>query len=141
VRLPHGLPTPDFTKITDPTLCAEAQQHWRNLEQAVVAHNSYGLVNSAASLSEALLRAFLTAPGPPKRNLSEMLDGLRKELENGGSAFSPLSYHFMQTVRVMHQSAQHPGRVVSMGRSVRPGLALTIAEGMIEVLTSIGLVQ
>ena len=141
VRLPHGLPTPDFTKISDPTLSAEAKQHWNNLEQAVVGHNAYGIVNSAASLSEALLQAFLGTKHAHRSNLSEMLDSLRKELDKGQSAFSPLSYHIMQSVRVMHQSTQHPGRVVSIGRSVRPGLALTIAEGMIDVLTSIGLVQ
>jgi hypothetical protein len=138
VRLPHGLPTPDFTTIQNPLLRAEAQQHWRNLEQAVVAHDPYGLVNSAASLSEALLRAFLVHPGPPK---TPLVDLLKRLLEEPNTVFSPLSYHFMQTFRLMHQSTQHPGRVVSTGRPVRPGLALTITEGMVEILTSIGLVQ
>ena len=141
VRLPHGLPTPDLSKIADPTLRAEAQQHWTNLEQALIAHNPYALVNSAASLSEALLHAFLAGPGARKESLSEMLERLRKELEKNNSAFSTLSYHFMQAVRVMHQSTQHPGRVVATGRSVRPGLALTVTEGMIEVLTSLGIVK
>lgn len=59
VKLPNGLPRVDFSKIADAPLRAEAEQHWRNLEQAVIAHNSHGVVNSAASLSEALLRAFL----------------------------------------------------------------------------------
>ena len=108
VRLPHGLPTPDFTKISDPTLSDEAKQHWSNLEQAVIAHNAYGIVNSAASLSEALLQAFLSTKHPHRSNLSELLDSLRKELDKGQSAFSPLSYHIMQSVRVMHQSTQHP---------------------------------
>jgi hypothetical protein len=141
VKLPHGLPTPDFSKMADPTLRAEAQQHWRNLEQAVIAHNPHALVNSAASLSEALLRQFLRAPGPPRESLGTMLDKLRLELDANQSRFSPLSYHFMQGVRVMHQPAQHPGKVVATGRTLRPGLALTIAEDMIEVLTSLGLVQ
>lgn len=141
VQLPHGLPTPNFSKITDTTLRAEAQQHWANLEHAVITHNPYALVNSAASLSEALLHAFLAVPGARSENLSDMLERLRKELEKGTSAFSTLSYHFMQAVRVMHQSTQHPGRVVKNGRPVRPGLALTMAEGIIEVLTSLGIVQ
>ena len=141
VRLPHGLPTPDFSKISAPPLRAEAQQHWRNLEEAVISHNSYGLVNSAASLSEALLRGFLATPGALRGNLSEMLERLRLELEKNKSAFSWIGYHFMQAVRVMHQSTQHPGRVVAMGRPIRPGLAMTIAEGMIEVLTSVGMIQ
>jgi hypothetical protein len=139
VRLPHGLPTPDFSKMTDPTLRAEAQQHWNNLEQAVIAHNPYALVNSAASLSEALLRQFLTAPGAPRENLGAMLERLRLELEGNKSVFSHLSYYFMQAIRVMHQSTQHPGRVVATGRPIRPGLALTIAEGIVEVLASVGI--
>jgi hypothetical protein len=140
VRLPHGLPTPDFTEIADPILRTEAQQHWTNLEQAVVAHNPYALVNSAASLSEALLRIFLAAPGPARTNLSELLDSLKKELDKSNSAFSPLSYHFMQAVRIMHQSTQHPGRVAGIGRPINPRLALSVAEGMVEVLASVGLV-
>jgi len=141
VKLPHGLPTPDFSKITDAAVRAEAQLHWKNLEQAIVAHNPYAIVNSAASLSEALLHAFLRPPSNTKQNLGEMLETLRNELDKKTSAFSVLSYHFMQAVRIMHQSTQHPGRVVANGRPVRPGLALTITEGMIEVLTSLSIVQ
>jgi hypothetical protein len=140
VRLPHGLPSPDFARISDSTLRDQAQLHWNNLEQAVLAHNAYGLVNAAASLSEALLHAFLSDPGPPRRNLSDLLTRLDKEIKDGTSAFSSLSYHVMQAVRVMHQSTQHPGRVVHEGRAIRPGFALSIAEGMAEVLTSVGLV-
>jgi hypothetical protein len=140
VKLPHGLPTPDFSRIADGALRAEAQQHWKNLEQALVAHNPYAIVNSAASMSEALLHAFLKSAGNPKENLGEMLDRLRKELDKNSSAFSPLSYHFLQAVRIMHQSTQHPGRVVTNGRPIRPGLALMITEGMIEALTSLGIV-
>ena len=141
MKLPHGLPTPDFLKIADATLRAEAQLHWGNLEQALVAHNPYGIVNSAASMSEALLHAFLRTAGTPKENLGEMLERLRKELDKNSSAFSPLSYHFMQAVRIMHQSTQHPGRVVTNGRPIRPGLGLTITEGMIEVLTCLGILD
>ena len=141
VRLPHGLPTPDFSKISDPILRAEAQQHWNNLEQALIAHNAYGLVNSAASLSEALLHGFLASSTARNETLFEMLERLRRELEKGASTFSPLGYHFMQAVRVMHQSTQHPGRVSTNGRPVRPALGLTIAEGIVEVLTSLGIVK
>jgi len=42
---------------------------------------------------------------------------------------------------VMHQSSQHPGRAVSNGRSIRPGLAISLAESMAEVLTSLGLAK
>jgi hypothetical protein len=86
VKLPHGLPTPNFSKIADAALQAEAQLHWNNLEQALVAHNPYGIVNSAASMSEALLHAFLRS-GNPKENLGEMLERLRKELDKNSSAF------------------------------------------------------
>ena len=66
VKLPHGLPTPDFSKIANTAIRAEAQLHWKNLEQAVVTHNPYAIVNSAASLSEALLHAFLRSTGNKK---------------------------------------------------------------------------
>lgn len=35
VRLAHGLPTPDFTAITDQTVRQEVQQHWSDLQDAV----------------------------------------------------------------------------------------------------------
>jgi hypothetical protein len=141
VKLPHGLPTPDFSKIGNSALRAEAQLHWSNLEQALIAHNPYGIVNSAASLSESLLHAFLTSPGNTRDGLGEMLERLRKELEKNSSAFTLLGYHFMQAVRIMHQSTQHPGRVLANGRPVRPRLALMIVEGMVEVLASLGIVR
>jgi hypothetical protein len=141
VKLPNGLPRVDFGKITDAPLRVEAEQHWRNLEQAVIAHNSHGVVNSAASLSEALLRAFLKAPGSHSRSLSQMLETLKTELDAGGGAFSSLDLRLMETFRVMHQSSQHPGRAVSNGRSIRPGLAISLAESMAEVLTSLGLAK
>jgi hypothetical protein len=141
LKLPTGLPRVDFSKIQDAPLRAEADQHWRNLEQAVIAHNSYGVVNAAASLSEALLRAFLKAPGSHSRSLSQMLTTLKDELDAGSSAFSPLDLRLIETFRVMHQSSQHPGRAVSNGRSIRPGLAISLAEAMAEVLTSLGLAQ
>jgi hypothetical protein len=141
VGLPNGLPSPDFSKIGDAVLRGEAQQHWANLARAVIDHNPYALVNSAASLSEALLRAFLKVPGPPNASLSDMLERLRSELDSGNSAFSVLSYHVMQSIRVMHQSTQHPGRVVTNGRPVRPRVALGIAESMVEVLSALSLVE
>lgn len=141
VRLPHGLPTPDFSKIADPAVRSEAEHHWKNLEQAVISHSAYALVNSAASLSEALLRAFLKAPGAHRENLGEMLRRLHEEIQNKKSAFSSISYPIMESVRIMHQSTQHPGRVVIQGRPIRPQFALTIAEGMVEILTCLGIVQ
>lgn len=141
VRLPHGLPAPDFSKITNPTLRAEAQQHWANLEQAVVAHTPYAIVNSAASLSEALLHSFLKTGGPRNESLFDMLNRLRDELEKGPSEFSLICYHLMQTIRITHQSSQHPARVISNGRPPRPRFALTIAEDMVEILTSLGIVN
>lgn len=141
IKLPNGLPRVDFSKIPDAPLRAEAEQHWRNLEQAAITHNSHGVVNSAASLSEALLRALLKAPGSHSRSLSQMLETLKAELDAGGSAFSSLDLRLMETFRVMHQSSQHPGRAVSNGRSIRPGLAISLAESMAEILTSLGLAK
>jgi hypothetical protein len=90
LKLPTGLPRADFSKIQDAPLRAEAEQHWKNLEQAVIAHNSHGVVNAGASLSEALLRAFLKSPGSDTRSLSQMLVTLKDDLDAGSSAFSPL---------------------------------------------------
>lgn len=141
VKLPNGLPRVDFSKILYAPLRSEAQQHWRKLEKATITHNSHGVVNSSASLSEALLRAFLKAPRSHSRSLSQMLDTLKTELDAGSSAFSPLDLRLMETFRVMHQSSQHPCRAVSNGRSIRPGLAISLAESMAEILTSLGLAQ
>lgn len=141
VKLPTGFPRVDFSKIPDAPLRTQAEQHWRNLEQAVIIHNSQGVVNSAASLSEALLQAFLKSAGSHTKSLSQMLDTLKSELDAGSSAFSSLDLRLMETFRVMHQSSQHPGRAVSNGRPMRPGLAISLAESMAEVLTSLGLAK
>ena len=141
LRLPHGLPRPDFAKITEPILRGEAEQHWNELENALITHSSYQLVNAASALSEALLRSFLEAPRGHGRSLSQMLETLKDELEAGKSNFSYLSYHAMHKIRILHQSVQHPSRVVVNGGPIRPGLGLTLAEDMIVVLSALGLVQ
>jgi hypothetical protein len=74
------------------------------------------------------------------------MDGLLKKLRSAldsdagslGLPLSELDFHLMQKLRLLHQRT-HPGRVATEGRSIRPELALSVAEDAIEIVTSIGL--
>jgi hypothetical protein len=130
----------DFSKIKDDVLRQEAEKHWTDLQQLIKRHSYYGAITAAKDLMETLLEYEF------KRHSSRSMDGLLKKLSNTLSAnpssltlpFSQLDVHLMQKLRLLHQRT-HPGRVATVGRSVRPELALSVAEDAIEIVTSIGL--
>lgn len=145
VRLAQGLPSADFAKIKDDALRREAEQHWTELQDCLLRHRYYGLVTAAKNVAETLLAYFLSQAGIPfRRDLYQMLGKLRDILEDSARQttvpFSYLDYHLVSKMRIVH-AWTHPGSVVKQGRRLEPEFALTIAEDLVEVLTSAGMMQ
>jgi hypothetical protein len=146
VRLAHGLPTPDFTKITDQAIRQEIQQHWSELQDAIVRHRYYGLVTSGKNTAESLLYYLLLTAGhisAGNQDLADLLKQLQNILlDNNLRSTVPLdwmSFHLIHKMRILHGHT-HVGRVVAGARAITPELALTVATDLVEVLTRAGLV-
>jgi hypothetical protein len=143
LRLAHGLPEVQFSALTSPTLRAEAERHWSEFQNQLVAHQYYALVTSAKNVAETVLADYLSQTGlSSRRDFDEMLGKLRDMLNapktETGVPFDFMDYHLMQKIRLLH-GRTHSGQVARMGRATRPELALTVAEDLVEVLTSLGL--
>lgn len=139
VGLAAGFPEARFAIIQDVLLRGEAEAHWADLQAAFLDHRYRGAINAAKTLVETLLSYEFEGAEP---NLDGLLKKLRKRLDDKTVTrvlkFSDLDYHSMQKLRLLHQRT-HPGRVAVMQRSVRPELALGVAEDVIEILTSVGI--
>jgi hypothetical protein len=94
-------------------------------------------------VAETVLADYLSQTGlSSRRDFDEMLGKLRDMLNapktETGVPFDFMDYHLMQKIRLLH-GRTHSGQVARMGRATRPELALTVAEDLVEVLTSLGL--
>jgi hypothetical protein len=143
VRLPQGLPSVDFSPIEDAKFRSEANQHWNEFQDCLLRHRYYGVVTAAKNVAETVLAYYLLRAGESReRDFSEMLKKLRRILEDDASRASIrltfFDYHLMSKLRILH-ARTHPGRVIAEGRRIGPGLALSVAEDLIEVLTSLEL--
>jgi hypothetical protein len=132
-----------FSALTTPTLRSEAERHWSEFQNQLVAHQYYALVISAKNVAETVLADYLSQAGlSPHRDFDEMLGKLRDMLNapktKAGGPFDFMDYHLMQKIRLLH-ARTHSGQVERMGRATRPEFALTVAEDLVEVLTSLGL--
>lgn len=146
VRFAHGLPTPDFTKITDQAIRKETEQHWSELQDALVRNRPYGVVTAAKNTAESLLYYFLLTAGhisAGNRSLADLLKKLESVLADANTKatvpLDPLSLHLIQKMRILH-GRTHVGRVVTDGRAITPELALTVATDLVEVLRCASLV-
>lgn len=141
VKLAHGLPNVQFAPLLNPTLRAEAELHWSEFKNHLMQHQYYAVVTSAKNVAETILAAHLSTKGISfQRDFNEMLQALGDQLnrkDEGAAPFSYLDYHLMHKIRLLH-ARTHPGKVASMGRAIKPEFALTVAEDIIEILTSCG---
>jgi hypothetical protein len=66
VKYAHGLPSPDFTIIGDLAIRQEIEQHWSELQDALVRNRYYGLVTAAKKCitSENWPKSASCFPGP-----------------------------------------------------------------------------
>jgi hypothetical protein len=146
IVLAHGLPSADFSVVADPAIRQEIQQHWSELEDALVRQRSYGIVTSAKNVVESLLYYYLLAGShisPGNRDLADMLKKLESVIKGAQTKttvpFDFLAYHLMQKIRILHGKT-HIGRVVVEGRSIPLQFALTVATDLVEVLKGARLV-
>jgi len=142
IRLAHGLPEVRFTPIADPHLRAEAERHYSEFMNHLMQHQYYALVTSAKNVAETLLADYLTTEGISwHRDFNEMLQKLAELVEGAKSQsrarFSYLDYHLMHKIRLLHARTHSP-RAASTGRSITPEFSLTVAEDLVEILTSAG---
>lgn len=140
IELAQGLPEVDFTSIVDSSLRSEAEQHWTDFKSHLLHHEHYALITSAKNVAETLLSDYLRTRGiSTRRDFHEMLQKLGDLMEGtkGQQQFSYLDYHLMQKARLLH-ARTHSTRTASIGRSIRPEFAITVAEDLVEVLTSGG---
>jgi len=146
VALAHGLPSPDFGSVDDLTIRQEIQQHWSEVQDALIHNRYYGLVTAAKNVGESLLYYLLLAAAhisPGNRDMAHLLSRLDLVLRDADSRksvpFDFLAYHLMQKIRILH-GRTHIGRVVTDGRAITPDLALTVVSDLVEVLRIAGFV-
>jgi hypothetical protein len=144
IKLPSGLPKPNFLIIEDPLLRQQAEQHWGDLEHAVMGGRVAGSITSAKQVIETFLYSALLREDKIKREnreLDQLLRCLRELLEDKETRrsipFTDLTYHLAHKVRILH-GGNHAGRVVVSGRVVTPEFGMTAAQDAVEVLRSLG---
>jgi hypothetical protein len=140
VQMLGGFPSLDFSAIKDDILRQEAETHWTELQDRIQRHSYYGAVTAAKDLMETLLVYELK--GRSVRNMDGLLKKLGDVIVSDQNSlalrFTQLDIHLMHKLRLLHQRT-HAGKVVTVGRTIRPGLALSVAEDVIEIVTSVGL--
>ena len=145
IELSIGLPVVDFTRLHDPLLRKNAEQHWTDFRNALSAHAPYGAVTAARSIIETVLYDFLLVGGHIKRtshSLDQLLRRLLALVQNAKSEqpsvpFTVLDYHLMQKIRLLH-GGTHADSAAKRGL-ISPELALTVATDLLAVLTSAGM--
>jgi len=146
IVLAHGLPSPDFGTIADSAIRQEIQQHWSEIEDALVRQCSYGIGTSAENVAEGLLYYFVVAGShisPGNRDLAGTLKKLGSVMTVGSAKatvpFDVMTYHLVQRMPILHGKT-HFGRVLTDGRPITLEFALNVASDLVEVLKCAGLV-
>lgn len=137
LSLPSGLPRLRLEAITDALIRGEIQSHYEELQRALAGSSYRGIITHTRSIAEAVIGNHLKKNGQSAgKDLAGHLDVLRNvRLAQKGEIpwFSDLGYHCAQRIRLLH-ARTHVDRTVRQGRSVDPGLALSAAEDLKEVL-------
>ena len=142
VRLPHGLPGPNFHSVDEP-IRSELLQHWSELELAYIEHRAYALVTAAKNIGEALLVWHLgDNNGRKRKDIGTLLQRLRVLHDDKVACetvpFSRLDFHLLRKLRILH-SRTHPDHAAR--ERLTPELAVSTAQDIVAVLQSLGLVD
>jgi hypothetical protein len=142
VQLASGLPEIDFSPIDNDLLLQKLVSDWSEVQRCL-ANNLYSsLITAAKNVAESLV-VFAVGDSSAKLTFQQGLTELGKRLETKQSCRLPfqfLDYHLMSKLRILHGST-HSDRVVVSGRLVEPEFALTVADDLVQVLRSTGLVR
>lgn len=148
LNLPNGLPTVDFSAMTDPVLRTEAEQHWREFTEVYLRGLPYRTVNAAKDVCDCVLTDRLMSAGHlniRKRDFNAALDCLagvldkERKLDRKSVTFEDLDYHLLSKIRILH-GCTHPDRVAKRGR-LDAELALSVLPDVVQVLRASGLVR
>lgn len=142
VGLPTGLPAVNFSIIEDPDMRSKAELHWRDLQENLLRGRYYPVITAAKLLGETLSAYYLLKAGNSSaRELKPMLDQISKSIQakDCSTPFTDLDYHILNKIRILH-ARTHPTNPTSLARRIRPELAVSVTEDIVEVLTSLGLI-
>jgi hypothetical protein len=140
VTLVNGTPSLRLERLDDPEIRTEVGNHWKDLQTALDHHRYRSLITAAKNIAEGLLYFGIRDRLEGKRaDIGSMLPLLRDLLPAKRSAklpFTELDYHLMSKLRILHQRT-HVEKGIA--QPLRPELALTVVQDLVEILRSIGL--
>jgi len=139
IQLPGVLPLLDFSSISNSQLRDEAKKNWDDFRIA----NTNLAVNSTVTTAKVLFETLLVYEfNATERNMDKLLSKLNQRLDTNETAkqfnFTRLDYHLMEKLRLLHQRT-HPERAVRKNENIRPEMAYSIHQDVIQVLKSISL--
>ena len=121
---------------------AKADQHWKDLQENLIKSRYYPVITAAKLLGETLAAYYLVKAGSSStRDFKPMLEQILKSIQakDGSTPFTESDYYLMNKIRTLH-ARTHPTNVTSLVRRIRPELALSTAEDIVEVLTSLDMI-
>lgn len=136
IRLSSQIPRADFSSLKAPLLAQEVAAQYEDMIRAITANSYREVVTKTKNIVEAIVADRLGTV-EKSRDLYENLQTVKKLIDaspqDGSSGWSYLEYHLMQKLRLLHGQT-HPTGPVKAGRSLRPELALSTVEDLIELL-------
>lgn len=141
VRLSSRIPRADFSSLKAPLLAEEVAAQYHDMARAITTNSYREVVTKAKNIVEAVVADRLGTV-ETSRDLHANLQTVKRLMEanpeDGASGWGYLEYHIMQKMRLLHGQT-HPTGPTKAGRSLRPELALSTVEDLIELLRVWGL--
>jgi len=136
IRFSSKFPNADFSSLKAPLLQKTVERYYRDMTRAAMADSYRAVVTEAKNIVEAIIADKLGTV-ETSRDLSENLQTVKKQLDinSEDGAWTYLEYHLAQKIRIVHGQT-HATAPTRIGRSLRPEFALSVADDLIELLTS-----
>jgi len=131
--LSGGFPELTLSHLNEP-LRSEILGHYEELQRHVLSYSYRAAITSAKNIVEAIIS--------PNDNFSATLAKMGRSIleakeKKAKPPYPELAYHLAEKLRLLHQYT-HAGGAVRKGRSVSPGLALTVVHDLIEIMRELG---
>jgi hypothetical protein len=143
VRLASGCPQVDFSSLSDPLLKGEIDAQYVDMCRSVVTHSYRDVVTKARNITEGLISARLRVTGHSTgRDLFSDLQTIKRLIRQHRDTcgWTELEYHLAHRIRLVH-ARTHATATAKTGRPLKPEFALSVAEDLIELLTTWGYCQ
>jgi hypothetical protein len=143
VRLASGCPQADFSSLRDSLFKQEIGAQYADMCRSLVTHSYRDVVTKARNIAEGLVSAQLSTAGHPTgRDLFADLQTIKRLIEQRRDTcgWTELEYHLAHRIRLIH-ARTHATETAKSGRPLKPEFALSVAEDLIELLTTWGYCQ